>query len=439
VGGCESDRAMITVNISSNPIATITPQGATIFCEGNSVLLKANTGTGLSYQWLNSSGQIAGETNSSYRTSTADKYQVIVTNGCGSKTSSKITVIVNPKAAFTDTIPNQIRCAGDSLSLTVNATGTNLSYQWTKGGNDITGASSSTYNTGKLSATDYDIYSCKVTNSCGTKELPGFIIEVISPPGSTTVYVTQTKYIGDTISYTISPSGTGPFSFQWYKSDVTINGATNSIFQNNYLLCPDSGIYTCSIKNGCDSMLSKVARVFIVNCSRFKFAISGYIKYDNADSTVMSSKTINTITTAYLKNSSDVIIDSVNTDDTDNYAFINIVNDTYTVFCKTKKPWGGVNPVDALMVNRYYIGIYKISDSMKLLAADVNGDSKINPVDALLINRRYINIIHKYPVNDWIFESPTVIIQGANAIKNIRAICAGDVNTSDVPPGKKSE
>ena len=87
----------------------------------------------------------------------------------------------------------------------------------------------------------------------------------------------------------------------------------------------------------------------------------------------------------------------------------------------------------AVSANRYFIQAYSITYPLKLLAADVNMDGKINPLDALLINRRFIGVIKKFTRPDWIFESPSVIINGNNYTQNINAICTGDVNVFYVP------
>ena len=63
--------------------------------------LTANTGSGLSYQWSNHTGAIAGATNSTYNTGalfSTDSFTVTVSNGC-SKTTPWMHVIVNPAPA----------------------------------------------------------------------------------------------------------------------------------------------------------------------------------------------------------------------------------------------------------------------------------------------------------------------------------------------------
>ena len=142
------------------------------------------------------------------------------------------------------------------------------------------------------------------------------------------------------------------------------------------------------------------------------YPVSGYVKYDNEVQTPMSSysNSGNRITTVFLCNSEGLKVDSTQTDSLGAFTFNNIQNGSYELTCKTTKSWGGANPLDALLVNRYFIKSYSITDPMKILAADVNNDKKINPLDALLFNRRYINAIHKFNIPDWLFQNPTITV-----------------------------
>jgi predicted dienelactone hydrolase len=87
---------------SATPTASITPNGATTFCQGNNVTLSANTGTGLSYQWLNNNSPISGATNATYNATASGNYTVVVTNTSGcSATSTAISVTVTGGPAVT--------------------------------------------------------------------------------------------------------------------------------------------------------------------------------------------------------------------------------------------------------------------------------------------------------------------------------------------------
>jgi len=90
---CSSTSAATIVNKVSKPAATITALGSLNICHTGSVVLQANTGTGLTYQWLKSNSNILGATNSSYTATVQGTYKVVVTNSTGcSKTSSGVSV-----------------------------------------------------------------------------------------------------------------------------------------------------------------------------------------------------------------------------------------------------------------------------------------------------------------------------------------------------------
>ncbi len=87
----------IKVIVDPLPTATITPSGTVSMCTGDSIKLKANTGSLLTYRWIRNGVIISGATSSNYLAKKAGKYKVTVTNtttGC-SKTSAVTTVVVN--------------------------------------------------------------------------------------------------------------------------------------------------------------------------------------------------------------------------------------------------------------------------------------------------------------------------------------------------------
>ena len=95
--GCtKTTPTAIVVTTYPLPAATITPQGSTTFCSGASVVLSANIGTGLTYQWKKGTNIIAGVNLQSYTATTAGTYRVVVTNANNcSKTSAGQLITVN--------------------------------------------------------------------------------------------------------------------------------------------------------------------------------------------------------------------------------------------------------------------------------------------------------------------------------------------------------
>ena len=101
-------------------------------------------------------------------------YSVVVSNSAGSVTSANATLTVSPAAvgpAITTQPASQSVTAGSGVTFSVTATGTApLSYQWRKGGSNISGATSATYSMTNVQAADAGTYSVVVSNSAGQRD-----------------------------------------------------------------------------------------------------------------------------------------------------------------------------------------------------------------------------------------------------------------------------
>jgi len=143
--------------------ATISPGGSVSFCSGSVVNLIANTGTGISYQWMKGSKNVSGATYIAYTPNKAGSYKVKETNsfGCTSTSAATTLVQISKPAASITALGNLNICGTNSVVLQANA-GTNLTYQWLKNTVTISGATNQTYN-----ATAKGTYKCIVMNSTG--------------------------------------------------------------------------------------------------------------------------------------------------------------------------------------------------------------------------------------------------------------------------------
>lgn len=128
-GGCSSAGACgsITVTVSASPATpTITANGPTTICEGNSVILTSSSANG--YQWELNGGIISGQTNQSLTVSAAGNYSVRATNASGCFSTSSATVVTVKQTS--SSVSNQTICASE------------LPYSWngltfTTGGSQI--------------------------------------------------------------------------------------------------------------------------------------------------------------------------------------------------------------------------------------------------------------------------------------------------------------
>jgi len=219
-GTCSATSTATTVTVNPLPSATVNAATATTFCAGGSVVLNANTGTGLTYQWKNGANNITGATNASYTAATAGSYVVVVSNGTCNATSAATAVTVNalPAATITAAGPTAFCFAG---SVTLNAnTGTGLSYQWMHGINSVPGATAAAY-----TATAPGDYAVVVSNGSCTDTSVAITVTVHTIPEPVVTAGGATTFCaGDSVVlHTIT--GTG-FTYQWKSGWNNIPGAT---------------------------------------------------------------------------------------------------------------------------------------------------------------------------------------------------------------------
>jgi uncharacterized protein (TIGR02145 family) len=158
------------------------------------------------------------------------------------------------------------------------------------------------------------------------------------------------------------------------------------------------------------------------------YKIKGTLKYDNKQSTPIVNTYI------YIISQDSKKLDSALTDNNGGFEFrYRHPDGQYKLSYSIKIKWGGATPLDALYVNRCFIGTYTFTDNLKKKAADVNNDGSINPVDALAINRRFIGLISSFTLPDWLYDTEDITVNGADLTKDIKIICSGDADGSYVP------
>ncbi|HEX5001860.1 MAG TPA: DNRLRE domain-containing protein [Bacteroidia bacterium] len=102
--GCSRVSNAIVVSVYGYPTASITANGPTTFCVGDSVLLTANSGSGYTYMWKRYSGFIPGATGQSFNAKLFGKYRCVVTNMYGCSKASNY-IIVDTPCRETDETP----------------------------------------------------------------------------------------------------------------------------------------------------------------------------------------------------------------------------------------------------------------------------------------------------------------------------------------------
>lgn len=166
------------------PVVTTAPLAQTKLEGANVTFTVVAKGNNLSYQWKKAGSAISGKTAASLTitgVAVADgaTYTCTITNSKGAVTTTGVvlTITLVAPAITAETATPVALTEGDTLTLSVTATGTAKTYQWKKGGVVIGGATAATYT--KTSVTgDAGTYTCVVTNSGGTVTSTGIVVTV---------------------------------------------------------------------------------------------------------------------------------------------------------------------------------------------------------------------------------------------------------------------
>jgi hypothetical protein len=160
-GGGFWDAFLVKFSTTQNACtAIINTAGSSTICLGSSVLLSANIGSGLTYQWHNNGNPIFGATDSMYIVTQAGHYSVEVSNSSGCSNMSDTTVILSIPA------PNiQLTILGGQDTLCDNG------YILVDGADQFLWQDSSQLNylevnqSGTYTVTGIDANGCQVTDS----------------------------------------------------------------------------------------------------------------------------------------------------------------------------------------------------------------------------------------------------------------------------------
>lgn len=266
-----SDKVKLSINvvplvITSQPVDYTTDEGDEIYF---SVVA---TGDGeLTYQWYKDGVAIDGATDRTYTKQNATdadagKYYVVVSDDFDSAESDEAEAVVNLIPLEITTEPNGISIDEDgdgTLEVVATGNGT-LTYQWFKDDKAIDGATTATLDIKDASASDEGKYYVVVKDIRNTVTSDKVDVEVtLIPLEITTQPVGATLTEGVTTSLTVKATGKGTLTYQWYKGDKAIEGATKDTLSLESLKPEDSGEYYVVVKDERNTVTSSKAVVTV--------------------------------------------------------------------------------------------------------------------------------------------------------------------------------
>lgn len=206
---------------------------------------------------------------------TDDYYFVVVEGLCGTVTSNPVHLILGTSTiTFTEDPVDTKVCAASKAVFTANAVlnGGNdpINYQWYFNGaalvDDarISGATTSTLTIMNVGSADEGDYYCEASSPNATTEASKTAkLTIMLPPMFDVQPTDATLVEGEKLTLTATASGEETITYQWYKDDVMINGATENTFIIDGVLLTDAGFYYCEATNECGKTKSTIAQVVV--------------------------------------------------------------------------------------------------------------------------------------------------------------------------------
>ncbi len=194
----------------------------------------------------------------------AGQYFYVNSNSCYIDTSNIFNMAVIDSVQIIAPPQSTTACVGDSVTLSVAATGDSLSYQWLHGGMPISNAINSTLTINGVNSSDAGMYQCIVSNLCesDTSSAATLTINQLAQIDPLPSSIEFCESVGQFI-LTANIQGTPPISFQWYKNDTIISTATLNFLTLNNLNPSQNGFYHGIATNLCGAVSTDTIELII--------------------------------------------------------------------------------------------------------------------------------------------------------------------------------
>jgi hypothetical protein len=263
--------------VPANPVITTEPFNTGGSPAGNysfTVALSPNSGTPLSYQWYqiiggatNALSDVAtgnGSSISGSGTATltvnnaqaadSSSFFAVVTNAYGSATSSVASLFVSA----TPTVPvinfvlptNAMVIAGNGTNIFVNtfAAPTPTVYWYDNNSNLLQSGPGTALSLANLQLANAGTYTVVSSNSAGSV-LANFTVNVIVTPAISSAPTNLLLNLGDPANFSVTASGVPQPTYQWYKNNVPIPGATATNYSIASVVFTNIGSYSVVVSN----------------------------------------------------------------------------------------------------------------------------------------------------------------------------------------------
>ncbi|PYI88856.1 MAG: hypothetical protein DME26_02655, partial [Verrucomicrobia bacterium] len=128
---------------------------------------------------------------------------------------------------------------------------------------NISGATSASYTVASVTSAGAGDYDAVVSGACGNATSSAATLTVNSATSITSQPVGGSRLAGQSITFSVTASGTGPFSYQWRKGGVNISGATSASYTIASVTAADAGDYDVVVTGTCGNATSNAAALTV--------------------------------------------------------------------------------------------------------------------------------------------------------------------------------
>ena len=222
----------------------------------------------ISYQWNCNGTNVPGATNvvlvltNVQPDQAGSSYTLTASNAFGAATSG--VMVLNESVLEIYIQPtSQSTLGGGTATFTANVIGQGpFVYQWFLAGTALPSMTNSSLTLTNVQLNQGGAYSLTVSNSYGGVVSSDAILSVI-PLAISTQPQSRSAVAGDLVSFSVTPSGQPPFSYQWRFNGNSLADATNSSLVITNVQMDQAGAYTVIVSNLYGSLVSAIASLTV--------------------------------------------------------------------------------------------------------------------------------------------------------------------------------
>ncbi|MBI4658430.1 MAG: immunoglobulin domain-containing protein [Verrucomicrobia bacterium] len=264
ISSIESAAAILT--ITQAPVISGQPADQSVLLGAKAAFAVTATGTApLSYQWRQNGVNIAGAASASFEIASvapasAGEYTVVVSNPVDSTVSSPARLALLVPLGVVEQPQSQTVTVGSSAVFTVRAAGSGpFAYQWRKGTTPIPNATNPHLTLSNVQASDAGSYSVVVTSGAESVSSAAATLTVSAAPLITEQPKSQVGFVGSSVAFSVTATGSEPLSYQWFRNGEPIAGATDRTLTIAEVKVDLAGSYAVLVSNSAGSTVSDIA------------------------------------------------------------------------------------------------------------------------------------------------------------------------------------